>query len=234
MKYKKAIIKLSGEALSGAGNFGFDFTRIKKLANELKYLNQKGIKMGIMIGGGNIFRGRMIKNNELNKIRADHMGMTATVLNAMCLSGVLNQIGVKSKVISAFPVSNFVEVYNNKKCLKYFKENYILVFAGGTGNPHFTTDTSSVDVARKLKAEIALKATQVDGVYDKDPNKYKSAKQFQELKLKDAIKMKLGIMDLRAYEIAEKNNIKIKVFKLKSENFKRIFTKDDIGTLITK
>jgi len=234
MKYKKVIIKLSGEALSGAGNFGFDFVRIKKLASELKYLNKKGIRIGIMIGGGNIFRGRMIKHNELDKVRADHMGMTATVLNAMCLSGVLNQIGVKSKVISAFPVSDFIEVYNQKKCLKYFSDNYILVFAGGTGNPHFTTDTSAVDIARKLKAEIVLKATQVDGVYDKDPNKYNSAKKFTELKLKDAIKMKLGIMDIKAYEIAGKNNIKIKVFKLQTGNFKRILTKDDIGTLMIK
>lgn len=232
MKYKKAVIKLSGEALSGAGNFGFDFVRIKKLAGELKYLNKKGLRIGIMIGGGNIFRGRMIKHNELNKVRADHMGMTATVLNAMCLSGVLNQIGVKSEVISAFPVSNFVEVYNDKKCLKYFKENYILVFAGGTGNPHFTTDTSAVDVARKLKAEIVLKATQVDGVYNKDPKKFKNAKKFKELKLKEAIKMKLGIMDIRAYEIAEKNNIKIKVFKLQNGSLRRIFIKDDIGTII--
>lgn len=232
MKYKKAVIKLSGEALSGAGAFGFDFIRIKKLANELKYLNQHDVKLAIMIGGGNIFRGRMIKHNEIEGVRADHMGMVATVLNAMCLSGVLNQIGVKSRVISAFTVSNFIEVYNQKNCLKYWKNNNILVFAGGTGNPHFTTDTSAVDVAVKLKAEIVLKATQVDAVYDKDPKMYKNAKKFHELKLSDAIKMKLGIMDIKAYEIARDNNIKIKVFKLQSGNFKRVFTKDNIGTII--
>lgn len=232
MKYKKAVIKLSGEALSGASGFGFDFLKIKKLATELKYINSKNVNLAIMIGGGNIFRGRMIKNNEIEKIKADHMGMVATVLNAMCLSAVLNQIGVKSRVISAFKVSEFVEVYNLKNCRKYWKNNNILVFAGGTGNPHFTTDTSAVDVARKLKAEVVLKATQVDGVYDKDPKVHKNAKKFQELKLQDAIKMKLGIMDLKAYEIAQENNIKIKVFKLQDGNFKRIFIKDNMGTII--
>jgi uridylate kinase len=234
MKYKKVIIKLSGEALSGAGNFGFDFPRIKKLAQELKVLNKYGIKIGIMIGGGNIFRGRMIKHNEIDKVPADYMGMTATVLNAMCLSAVLNKNGVKSKTISSFTVSNFVEKINIKKCLNHWNKNNVLVFAGGTGNPHFTTDTSAVDVAKKLKAEVVLKATQVDGVYDKDPKKFKNAKKFHELKLSDAIKMKLGIMDIRAYEIAQKNDIKIKVFKLAPGNLKKAILSDKIGTIIKK
>lgn len=234
MKYKKVIIKLSGEALSGAGNFGFDFPRIKKLAQELKVLNKYGIKIGIMIGGGNIFRGRMIKHNEIDKVPADYMGMTATVLNSMCLSAVLNKNGVKSKTISSFTVSNFVEKINIKKCLNHWNKNNVLVFAGGTGNPHFTTDTSAVDVAKKLKAEVVLKATQVDGVYDKDPKKFKNAKKFHELKLSDAIKMKLGIMDIRAYEIAQKNDIKIKVFKLAPGNLKKAILSDKIGTIIKK
>lgn len=234
MKYKKVIIKLSGEALSGAGNFGFDFPRIKRLAQELKVLNKKGVKIGIMIGGGNIFRGRMIKHNEIERVSADHMGMTATVLNAMCLTAVLNKNGISAKTISSFTVSNFVEKINITKCLNYWNKSNVLVFAGGTGNPHFTTDTSSVDIARKLKAEVVLKATQVDGVYDKDPKKFKNAKKFHELKLSDAIKMKLGIMDIRAYEIAQKNDIKIKVFKLVPGNLKKAILSDKIGTIIKK
>jgi len=234
MKYKKVIIKLSGEALSGAGNFGFDFPRIKKLANELKYLNKKGVRIGIMVGGGNIFRGRMVKHNEIERVSADYIGMTATVLNAMRLTAVLNKNGVKAKTISSFVVSNFVEKLDIKKCINHWKKNYILVFAGGTGNPHFTTDTSAVDVASKLKAEIVLKATQVDGIYDKDPNKFKNAKKFKELKLSQAIDMKLGIMDIKAYEIAHKNDIKIQVFKLANGNIKKAISGYDIGTTLIK
>ena len=232
MKYKSLIIKLSGEALSGAGNFGFDFKKIKNLAKDLESISKNGIRIGIMIGGGNIFRGRMVKNNEIDCVIADKMGMVATVLNSMCLSGVIESIGLKSKVISAFEVSNFVEKFSVQKCLNYWKKNNILVFAGGTGNPYFTTDTSAVEMARLLKADIVLKATQVDGVYNKDPKLFKGAKKFESLKITDAISKKLKIMDIQAFEIAKKSNIPIRVFKLSGDNLKKVATGFNMGTII--
>jgi uridylate kinase len=233
MKYRRVIIKLSGEALSGAGNFGFDFSKIKKLVQELKIISQGNVKIGIMIGGGNIFRGRMIKHDEIEKVGADQMGMVATVLNAMCLTAVLNKNQIPTKTISSFEVSDFLEVFSVKKCLSYWAKNNILVFAGGTGNTHFTTDTSAVKMASLLNVDVVLKATQVDGVYDKDPKIFKNAKKFKELTLQQAISKKLKIMDLKAFEMAKSENVKIKVFKLAPGNLKKaVLLNNKIGTII--
>lgn len=232
MKYKKVIIKLSGETLSSSDSFGFDFKKIKEVSEEIKKVYKSKTKVAIVIGAGNIFRARMVKNNELSRVESDNMGMIATVLNSICLSGYLTKIGVKNNVFSNVEISGIVEAYSNKKALDAWENGNVLIFAGGTGNPFFTTDTSSILKSLELGADIVIKTTQVDGVYDKDPEKYKDAKKFSKLSYKDALLNSIAIMDMTAFALAMDNKVLIRVIKFEKDNLIKVINGANIGTLV--
>lgn len=232
MKYKKIIIKLSGESLSSPDGFGFDFKKIKVVAEEIKKAYKLKVNLAIVIGAGNLFRARMVKNNEISRVNSDNMGMLATVLNSICLSSYLTKIGVKNKVFSNIEVSNIVETYSNEKALDSWSDGNVLIFAGGTGNPFFTTDTSAILKSLELGADIVIKTTQVDGIYNRDPQKYKDAKKFTKLSYKDALSKNIEIMDMTAFALAMDNNVLIRVIKFEKDNLIKAINGANIGTLV--
>ncbi|MDD3284713.1 MAG: UMP kinase [Patescibacteria group bacterium] len=232
MKYKKVIIKLSGETLSSSDGFGFDFKKIKEVGEEIKKVYKSKTRVAIVIGAGNIFRARMIKNNELSRVESDNMGMIATVLNSICLSGYLTKIGVQNNIFSNVEISGIVDAYSNKKALDVWENGNVLIFAGGTGNPFFTTDTSAILKSLELGADIVIKTTQVDGVYDKDPEKYKDAKKFSKLSYKDALLNSIAIMDMTAFALAMDNKVLIRVIKFEKDNLIKVINGANIGTLV--
>lgn len=232
MKYKKIILKLSGETLSGNNAFGFNFDLIKKVAKEIKETYSLKVKIGIVTGAGNIFRARMIKNNEVSRVEADYMGIIGTVLNAVCLSNVLNSLGVKARVLSNLDVPSVAEKYFYQKAVNYWKKGEVLIFCGGIGNPYFTTDTAAILKALELDADAVLKATQVNGIYDKDPEKYKDAKMYKTISYHEALKKRLKIIDATAFALAMDNSLPIRVFKLAEGNLKKVVQGKDLGTLV--
>lgn len=229
---KKILIKLSGETLSN-DNFIFDFKKVEAIAKEIKDIYKLGTKIGIVVGGGNIFRGRMVENNEIGRVESDTMGMLATILNGLCLETVFKQNGMKSRALASVAIEGVVEKYSNKKANEYWNNDEVLVFCGGTGNPFFTTDTAAVLKAVEMKVDAVLKTTQVDGVYDKDPNKFKDAKKYKNLSYQEALEKKLKIMDLTAFALAMDNNMRIRVFKNEKGNLLKAVKGEDIGTTVS-
>ncbi len=232
MSYKKVILKLSGEAFSGPDSFGFDYQKINEIVAEIKSIYSSKIKIGIVVGAGNIFRARMIKKNEISRVDADQMGMMATILNAVYLKNILNKQNVKAVVLSNLTAVNLAENFNQSLAEKYWQENKVLIFSGGTGNPYFTTDTSAVLKALEMKADAVFKLTQVEGVYDSDPEKNPRAKMFDFLKYQEALTQRLNVMDMTAFALARDNNLEIRIFKLKKGNLKKVLENKKIGTLL--
>jgi uridylate kinase len=232
MLYKKVILKLSGETLSGPDFFGFDFKKIDLIAQEIKIFQEKKIKLAIVIGAGNLFRARMLKGKELDRVDADYMGMLATNLNGLALYNYFQKVKIKSQVLSEIPVKGLVEKFSVQKAQACWKKNQILIFAGGTGKPYFTTDTCALLKAKEMKANMVLKATQVNGVYDKDPEKYKGAKMYKEISYQEALKQNLKVMDKEAFQIAQKNKIPIRVLKWKRGNLQKAVEGKNLGTLV--
>jgi len=232
-KYKRILLKISGEALLGDKPFGIDHQVVKGIAEELKEVYDLGIELGIVIGGGNIFRG--IKGQEIgmDRVRADYIGMLATLINALVMQDALISNGVPCRVMSAFEVVEVSETYIRERALKHLERGNILILACGTGNPFFTTDTAAVLRALELNADILFKATKVDGVYDKDPMKDSSAKKYEVLTFDEALEKKLRIMDATAFSLARDYKLPILVFNLlKQGNIKRAILGGDVGTLI--
>lgn len=231
MKYKRILLKLSGETLSGKGGWGINSEALASLVNEIKPVYAKKIQIGIVIGAGNIWRGA---SKKMDRVTADHMGMIATVMNALALKEALSKNGIPSVAQSAFVVSDFVEKYSPQKAIKYLKNNKVIVFGGGTGKPFFTTDTTAALRAREIKAGVILKATQVDGVYDSDPRKNKKAKRFSEISFNEALKRKLEVMDQAAFSICKKSHLPIIVFNFhKKGNLLKVLQDPSIGTIVT-
>ena len=193
--FKRVMLKLSGEALLGNEKFGINSAALISISREIKEVAGSGCQLAIVIGGGNIFRGITRDEQVIEEITGDYMGMLATVINALALKDSLESSGIPAKVQSAVGISGFVEDYSTKKALKYLKDGYTIVLAGGTGNPYFTTDTTAALRASELKANLILKATQVNGVYDDDPKKNPKARRYKSLNFKEAMKKKLKIMD---------------------------------------
>ncbi len=233
MQYKKIILKLSGEALSGPDNFCFNFKKVNQIVEEIKIFSKEKINLAIVIGAGNIFRARMLKNNEIDRVSADYMGMLATNLNALALYNVLQQKNIKSYILSELAVNGLIQKFNVRQANYYWRKNQILIFGGGTGKPYFTTDTCALLKALEMKADIVLKATQVAGVYDKDPKKYLSAKMFKKLTYQEVLDQKLEVMDREAFQIAQKNKIPIRVFKWQKGNLEKVINGQNIGTIIS-
>lgn len=230
------LLKLSGEALAKSDGFGLDMNKVNRVAEEIKALYDTGVSLGIVIGAGNIWRGREAKNIGMDRITADNMGMIGTIFNSIALNSALEKIGLKSHVMSAIPMNDIVQPFNSHMAKKSLEKDEIIIFAGGTGHPYFSTDTTSALRAAEIGADTILMAKNgTDGVYDSDPRKNPQAKRFTTIKFDDILSNHLGIMDLAAATICYDNNINIIVFDMGvSGNIKKVITNPEIGTIITK
>ncbi len=232
-RYKRILLKLSGESFLGKGKESINFDFIKKVAGDIKKIKNLGYNLGIVVGGGNIIRGRDSKEYSINQEDVDKMGMIATFINAISLSAILNKFNIKNKVLNIFEMGIYGERYNIKAANKYFKDGLVLIFAGGTGKVGVTNDTNSALRAKETNCDVILKATNVDGVYNKDPRKYKNAIKYNSLTFQEAIDQKLQVMDQKAFEICRKSKIPIVVFNLhKKDNLKKAILGKDIGTMV--
>jgi uridylate kinase len=231
MSVKRALIKLSGESLAGQSS-PISEESLKRTALEIKSACASNVvQIAIVIGAGNIWRGA---EKNIDRVTADKMGMIATVMNSMALNDVLLREGLKSRIFSAYGVCGFVENFNREKAVRSINDGYITIFAGGTGNPFFTTDTTAALRAAEIKADIILKATQVDGVYDADPKKVLSASKYDKLTFKEAIDKQLKIMDSSAFALCMQSDISISVFDFyKDGNLRKVLSGEKIGTIIT-
>lgn len=233
-KYKRILLKLSGEVLAGSQQFGYDPAMLEHLVGEIKSVLALKVQLGIVIGGGNIFRGRDAENLGVERATADYMGMMATVMNAMALSETLNQIGIESRIQSALNIEQ-VEVYVRHKAIHYLSEGMVVVFAAGTGNPFFTTDTAAALRATEINAQAVLKATKVDGIYDDDPETNPNAKKYKQLTYDTALQKGLKIMDSTAFALCKDQKMPIHVFSIHGKGaLVRLLQGESVGTLVNK
>lgn len=230
------LLKLSGEALSKIDGIGIDMKKVKDIANEIKLLKDTGVCVGIVIGAGNMWRGRDAEEVGMERVSADQMGMLGTVFNSLALSGAFDAIGVKNRVMSAFPVGNIAEPYNQKMARMALEHGDITIFAGGTGRPFFSTDTTAALCAAEIGATTILMAKNgTDGVYDSDPRKNSNARKYDKITYDEILKNHLQVMDLTAATLCNTNNIKTIVFDMGvAGNIKKVITNPEIGTIITK
>ena len=232
-KYKRILLKLSGEAFKGEREYGIDPKFLTYLANEIKNIHKLNVQIGIVIGGGNIFRGLAASANGMDRVTADYTGMLATIMNAIALQDALKKIKLDVRVQSAIEIKQVAESFILQKSIKHLENNRIVIFSGGTGNPYFTTDTTAALRAAEIKAEAIFKATKVNGVYDKDPIEFPNAKKFTQLDHIDVLQKKLKVMDSTALSLSMDNNIPIIVFDLMKKNsIKKALLGEKIGTQI--
>ncbi|MCB1194805.1 UMP kinase [bacterium] len=234
VRYKRVMLKLSGEALKGNHDYGIDFSVVRNLVFEIKKAVELGVELALVIGGGNIFRGINTANNiGIDRITGDNMGMLATVINGLALQKSLESSGIKSKVVSAIEMNKVTEFFDVEKVEKYFSEKSVVIFVAGTGNPFFSTDTAAALRASEIKADVIMKATKVDGVYSADPIKFPNAVFYPELNYERALNEKLNVMDLTAISLCMENKIPILVFNMnKEDNIKKAVSGETVGTVI--
>jgi uridylate kinase len=231
--YKRILLKLSGEALMGDDAFGINRDTIVRMVEEIAEITRLGVEVAVVIGGGNIFRGVAGGSVGMDRATADYMGMLATVMNALALADTMNKAGLIARVMSAIGIEQVVEPYVRPKALQYLEEGKVVVFAAGTGNPFFTTDTAAALRGAEIGAAMVLKATKVDGVYTADPKKDPTATRYSQISFDDAINGNLGIMDAAAYAMCRDQNLPIKVFSIfKVGALKRVVMGEDEGTLV--
>jgi uridylate kinase len=231
-KYKRIMLKISGEALAGEKGFGIDFEITNEIALQIKELVKLGVEIGIVVGGGNIWRGR--SGEGMDRTTADYMGMMATCINALALQDSLENVGVNTRVQTAIEMKEVAEPFIRRRAMRHLEKGRVVIFAAGTGNPYFSTDTTAALRAAEIEAEVILLAKKVDGVYDKDPHKYNDAKKFAKLSYLNVLEKGLQVMDSTATSLCMDNNIPILVFGLdKPENIKRAILGEEIGTLVS-
>jgi|TARA_B100001029_G_scaffold157415_1_gene143441 uridylate kinase len=231
--YSRILLKLSGEALQGDLGYGIDNKTLKRIANEIGEVVKLGVQVSIVIGGGNIYRGVSAAGQGMDRTTADYMGMLATAINSLALQHFLEKEGLTTRVQTALELNRVAEPYIQRRAMRHLEKGRVVIFAAGTGNPYFTTDTAASLRALEINAEIILKATKVNGVYDKDPNKYKGAKMFKSLKYMDVLRKELEIMDSTAISLCKDNKIPICVFNLfVKNNIKKIIQGQKIGTIV--
>ena len=232
-QYKRILLKLSGEALAGGAPFGIDAARVKELAAEVAAVAAAGVQIGLVVGGGNIFRGVKAAAQNMDRVTADHMGMLATVINSLSLQDALEQIGVHTRVMSAIEMHEVAEPYIRRRALRHLEKGRVCVFAGGTSNPYFSTDTAATLRALEIRAEVIAKATRVDGVYDKDPLRFPDAVMYREISYLEVLSKSLAVMDATSIAMCRDNQLPILVFNLNtSGNIMRMAMGDTIGTII--
>ncbi|MRS61585.1 UMP kinase [Larkinella terrae] len=234
MKYKRILLKLSGEALSGEKGYGIDPVILDQYSLEIKRVVEMGVQVAIVIGGGNIFRGIQGERSGMDRVQGDYMGMLATVINAMAIQSSLEQHGLYTRVMSAIKMEQVCEPYVRRRAVRHLEKGRIVIFGAGTGNPYFTTDTTASLRAIEVEADVVLKGTKVDGVYTADPFKDKTATRYTTISFQDVYEKKLNVMDLTAFTLCKENNLPIIVFDMnRAGNLVRLVEGDDIGTLIT-
>ena len=232
--YKRILLKLSGEALLGGEDYGIDPVIIHRIASEIAEVSRLGIQMAVVIGGGNIFRGAGLAQSGIDRVTGDHMGMLATVMNSLALQDALESIGVDARVMSAISIHDVCEDYIRRRAIRHLEKGRVVICAGGTGNPFFTTDTAAALRAIEVGADIVLKATKVDGVYSADPVRDPSAKMFDRLDYDNVIASKLGVMDANAIVLCRDQHMPIRVFNVFGDgNLVRIVRGEAIGTLVS-
>lgn len=231
--YKRVLLKLSGESLMGAQKYGLDTAVLNSYAEQIKVVVENGVQVGIVIGGGNIFRGLSGVKKGFDRVKGDQMGMLATVINSLALQTALESEGAKAKVLTSIRMEPVGELYTKSKALELMAEGYVVIIAGGTGNPYFTTDTASALRGVEIEAEVLLKGTRVNGVYTADPEKDPTATKFSEITFDEVYDRKLKVMDLTAFTMCKENNLPIVVFDMDTPgNLNKIINGDPIGTVV--
>jgi len=234
-RYRRILLKLSGEAFAGGHEFGLDPATFQRIAGEVVEVVKSGVLVGMVIGGGNIVRGATLGESGMDRVTGDQMGMLATVINALCMQDALEKHGVLTRVMSAMSMSQVSEIFIRRRAIRHLEKGRTVLFAAGTGNPYFTTDSAATLRAIETGCDILFKATNVDGVYDKDPNKHPDAKRYDHLTYTDAINRELKVMDTSAIALCRENNMPIRVFNLNVPgNLMRAASGEDIGTLVTR
>ena len=232
-QYQRILLKLSGEVMAGAAAFGIDAGRVRQLATDVTEVARAGVELGVVVGGGNFFRGVAEAARNMDRVTADHMGMLATVINSLALQDALEQMGVATRVMSAIQMNQVAEPYIRRRAIRHLEKGRIVIFAGGTSNPYFSTDTAATLRALEIKAQVIAKATRVNGVYDKDPLKSNDAVMYPEVSYQEVLAKGLGVMDASAVAMCRDNQLPIIVFNLNvTGNIMRMSTGERIGTLI--
>ncbi len=233
-RFKRVLLKLSGEALMGERGFGIDTGTLEGIAAEIAEVHQLGVELAIVLGGGNIFRGLAASAQGMDRSSADYMGMLATVMNSLALQDALERAGVSTRVLSAIEMQELCEPYIRRRALRHMEKGRVVIFAAGTGNPYFTTDTAASLRAMEMHADVLLKATRVDGVYDRDPAQFPDAKRFHRLTFLEFLQRNLRVMDSTAISLCRDNKLAIVIFELRARgNIRRVVEGESIGTLVT-
>jgi len=231
--YKRILLKLSGEALAGTQGHGINATVIKQIAEDVKVTHETGVQIGLVIGGGNIFRGVAASAQGMDRASSDYMGMLATCINALALQDALEKVGVPTRVQSAIEMAEIAEPYIRRRAIRHLEKGRIVIFGAGTGNPYFTTDTAAALRAMEINAEVLMKATKVDAIYDKDPTKHTDAKKYDKISYIDVLKQGLQVMDSTAISLCMDNKLPIMTFDLaKPGNILKAVLGENIGTLV--
>lgn len=233
MKYKRILLKLSGEALMGEKQFGIDNNRLAQYSNEIREIHEMGVEIAIVIGGGNIFRGLQAAEGGMERTQGDYMGMLATVINGMALQSALEVLDLKTRLMSAIKMEQVAESFIRRRAVRHLEKGRIVIFGAGTGNPYFTTDSAASLRAIEIEADVILKGTRVDGIYTADPEKDKTATKYQTITFTEVYEKGLNVMDLTAFTLCNENKLPIIVFDMnKPGNLKRIVAGDAVGTLV--
>ena len=234
MQYKRILLKLSGESLMGNKQFGIDADKVLEYAEEIKDAVNTGIQVAVVVGGGNIFRGIQATANGIDRVQGDYMGMLATVINSMALQSGLEKVGISTRLLTAIEMKEVAEPFIKRRAVRHLEKGRVVIFGAGTGNPYFTTDTAAALRATEIEADVILKGTRVDGIYDSDPEKNPGAKKFDTIKYSEALERKLNVMDLTAFTLCQENHLPIIVFDMnKPGNLKEILAGKKIGTIVT-
>ena len=231
--FRRILLKLSGEVLAGEQGFGIDPKKATELANEVKSIYEMGVSIGLIIGAGNIFRGLQAATKGMDRVTGDYLGMLATIMNAISLQDALEKVGVETRTLSAITVSKIAEPYIRRRALRHMEKGRVVIIAGGTGNPYFTTDTAAALRATELNAEVLIKGTKVDGIYDKDPVVNSDAKRYKSISFNEVLLKNLRVMDLTAITLCKENALPIRVFNINNKgDLKRLLNGEDIGTTV--
>ena len=231
--YGRVLLKLSGEILAGERGFGVDPVKAKALADEVKSVRDLGVEVGVVIGGGNIIRGELAEVQGMDRVSADYLGMLATIINAITLQDALEKNGCQTRTLTAISISQLAEPYIRRRAVRHLQKERVVILAGGTGNPYFSTDTAAVLRATEIEAEVVMKGTKVDGVYDKDPMKSDNAIKFDSISYKEVIESDLKVMDMTAITMARENDLPIVVFDVNCPgNLKKILEGNNLGTTV--
>ena len=234
MKYKRILLKLSGEALMGKKNFGIDSERLHDYAKDIKQITDLGVQVAVVIGGGNIFRG-FDSNNEykIDRVQGDHMGMLATVINGLALQSALENVGAPTRLQTAIKINEVAEPFIRRKAIRHLDKGRVVIFGGGTGNPYFTTDSAAVLRAIEIESDVILKGTRVDGIYDEDPEKNINAIKFDNISFEEVLKKGIKVMDTTAFTLSQENKLPIIVFDMnKKGNLLKLISGEKIGTTV--